>query len=346
MADPEFTPLLLSPYDEFVGDASLARVATKVINNLPPQQRCVLSARDATNMHLLVSSVDSNVIDRVASTLVPWAKGAWIIVLAFPHHAYAIDIGGKAIVSPVNSKFAAIDPNTRISYIPYKWPQACNFAISMRMANFCLAYKKCRTYGDIVADLEKECATLKASLQSELEINEMLASRAQKREKKLLDAQRATQKSVNAHGRLAALECQRTATVETTFAHELRAMEHDNAGLCAENGRLRKEMSSLESRIELLGLNAHKRNKFTTETVLQVALQCHHYFTYDRFSSSHMRKHIVAENGREELPIGVLSSFPRLIAICDGDVDVIKAACRLLHVRVEGGSVIISSIRM
>jgi hypothetical protein len=69
--------------------------------------------------------------------------------------------------------------------------------------------------------------------------------------------------------------------------------------------------------------------------LVKIALQCNHYFTIDRFSRPHFRDHICHTDRGECIPVDVLSNFPRLRLLCDGDKVIIGAACALLELCVR-----------
>ena len=74
------------------------------------------------------------------------------------------------------------------------------------------------------------------------------------------------------------------------------------------------------------------------ENNLYIAIQCHHYFTYDRYTSEHMRKHIIpCTDGDllERFPLRVLADFPRIKKMCVGDIALVSRACRLLKLQVH-----------
>ena len=342
MVEPEFPPLLLSPCDEFVGDESLARVALNASKNIDSTKRCVLSAYDATNVRMLVSSVGKDAIGKIASTLAPWARNAWVIVLAFPNHAYAIDTRGTPIAASVSTKFCTLKDDAKLTYVPYKWSNTCNFVISMRMAHFMLSFKKCRVVNEMLTEMERNLAELKRALQSELESNEVL----KKREKSMSDAH----KSIVYDKRV---ECHRSSIIKKALARELTDVERVNGKLRSvvtelqsQNAQLRDETAELRAalaenatlRRENASLRKTADDADQAQLILKVAIQCHHYFTYDRYNSLHMRQNIYVEDGREKLPLRVLSSFPRLVSMCNGNIDIIKSACDLLDIKVDGNS--------
>ena len=90
-----FPPLLLSPCDEFVQDASLEKFALKACQTIQEDRCCIMSATDATNRQMLVSSVDIATLSSVAQAFAPWAEQAWVLILSFPHNAFAINTSYK-----------------------------------------------------------------------------------------------------------------------------------------------------------------------------------------------------------------------------------------------------------
>lgn len=330
MSDVAFAPLLLAPYDQFVCDDSLARVARKASNLVAPTKCCLLSALEPTNAHMLVSSVERAVLDRIASTLAPWAKSAWVIVLAYPNHAYAIDMRGKPMSSETRATSAALREPTQLSYIPYRWSSGCEYAISTRMAHFMPAFKRCRVSHALVASLRADVAALKESLQSELTSNERLTMR----EKSLVDARKSIALDRRTEARCASI-------ANKALARELADVERELfercAGYAAELAALRSDVAA-QTTVARTPLTSEEREK--TVVVLKVAVQCHHYFTHDRFSSTHMRLHILVEQGRETLPLSVLASFPRLMTMCGGDLAIIRSACDVLHMQVVNDRVV------
>ena len=112
------------------------------------------------------------------------------------------------------------------------------------------------------------------------------------------------------------------------------------AGLGRGAKALRSEMESTRHSVtELLATHGRESSAVNTSLLTQlvkVAVQCAHYFQYDRFSNEFMRGSLVHDGATEGIRLATLLEFPRMRVLCEGDINMLRAACTLLeHVRVD-----------
>ena len=317
-------PLLLAPSNSFAWDESLMHIASSIMKNRTDVQRCVLSATDCCNINFFVSSVDASVMDAVTAALAPWAKGAVALVLGFPTNAYAIREDGRPIHHSEKARLAAIADQGAVAYTPYRWNQRCTDILTARIAHFHLAYTKSRTALQVYEDGVKERDALKCSLQSELARTESLEKEVESLTRRARRIEAAHRKRCDDRDKAAAHAMKATIA---TLARELEGADEMAVG--RQNGE--SPASELPD------------DDIADSVVLRVALQCRHYFAYDRFSSEHMRKQIAWIDGEECFPIAALAAFPRMVELCGGDAKLIVRACRLLELRVRDETWIVFS---
>ena len=291
-----FPPLLMAPCDVFDGDPSLRKVAEASLRCKSDKNYDVLIAADDEG-NTKFSVLAPPALHRVASALVPWAQRAKVIVIAFPHNAYACDAKGKPFPAPHTAKVVALpdEPPARLEYASCMWTPACEAIVETRLAHFKLAYKRCGVAVEAMDSLLVERDALKASLASELAQAEALRKRFDEAIKK---------REVKASKRLLADKDREQKALVELFARELCNMERASKA---------------------------SRDDDDLARAIQIARQCDHYFSHDRYSSLYFREQLqVGVDGKECVPISTIASFPRLKMLCEGNAQLIETACRAL----------------
>lgn len=293
---------------------------------------------DTKNDVFLVSSVNQRVINGVAESLAPWAKGARVLVLAYPCHAYAVDTKGACLPANASASFDA-KSDRLTAYRPLSWTPSCQNAILMRNAHS----KEHRENYVRQRTLEDQIARLKESLQGELILNEQLGEKLGNMENMTKHASKASERLRKHKQDVAATSC--------VLLSELHHLESEIVTVKGQVEELSSELALVD--LELQTVRSEKGSndaklaalEYDVGLLVQVAMQCFHYFMYDRFTSPYMQQHICIKNGVEHFPLCILAGFPRLVALCDGDVDVIRFACGCLGFDVSEDTVALGSYR-
>lgn len=329
-------PLLLTPRVDFWHDASLYEFLGKRVHAFMRRAGTktpgVLAiAQNSTNTHFYISSVTPEILQLVCRTFARRFDKAGrirVAVLAFPANRCLIDSCGSMLDTSFRSAAPSLVQSVQFS--PLQWSMACTEILHLRDEHMAMCYQRYQVTQEVYADLCAERDELKSALADELMRGESSARMLQRElHRRASHRAESKRKSNEVAAALSERDAARAVARQTAQALRQLAKEHRN---------LKTAVASALARFQVQTVEVAKLMQ-----LLKVALQCKHYFTVDRFSSTHFREHISHTERGESVPVSVLSEFPRIRLLCDGDKTTIGAACALLDLCVCDGLVYLDS---
>lgn len=285
-----------------------------------PQKGLFAISKDDDNSSFTISSMSLEAIRSVTEAFAPSSMRhhakVKVLILLHPHHLCAGDEAGRCI-SNSNDMSIALDSSRR-TFSALVWSTTMQEIIRGRMIHrpvMQVMYKSTMHGQDI--------EVLRTKLGDELIQHENTKMELEK-VRLLLEGERKQLKHLESKKKL--LEA------------SVSKMHH---GLCA----IRDEFQHMRrATTKLLTLHSTEIKAVDTTLLAQlvrVAVQCAHYFRFDRFSSAHMRRSLItSEEGVEGISFATLLLFPRMRDMCVGDSTMLRTACALLDdVRIDKDTV-------
>lgn len=312
--------LLQSPIASFT-ELTLVDLVSQIHRHRKDHRGVCAISENEQNGSFVVSSIGTETMTPLARAFAGAnirAAKVKIIVLLFPHHICAADAHGRAIT--IATKEEPIVLAQRRVFKPLVWSEHLDETIKARL--------QMRPTMEIMQRQANDGLAL-ASLK--MEMGEQLVRE---------EAENAQLAAVNR--KLATTTRRLEGAVERVNALEKKnkLLEAALQGMCKTAKALRSEMESTRHSVrELLSTHGRESSAVNTSLLTQlvkVAVQCAHYFQYDRFSNEFMRGSLVHDGATEGIRLATLLEFPRMRVLCEGDINMLRAACTLLeHVRVD-----------
>ena len=213
----------------------------------------IAMAQNKENATFLISSVDQSVKVMICSSFHITSKTTNVraVILSYPNHMTVIDKNGK---SPSKSNFGQ---GSNHKYVPFVWNCACSAVLKARYTS--IGYYKDYTY---VKDLEDQLESVKKTLADTLLAQENDAATVASLRRELRKAKLCCKKKC-------ATLASKVGALRDSYS-ELKRLVRDK-----ESNFLNEESASIGN---------------TMVMVTKAAMQCHFYFTHDRYSNEYFQK--------------------------------------------------------
>jgi hypothetical protein len=321
-AEKTMLPVLLqSPIASFT-EVTLADLVSQIHRHRRDHRGVCAISENEENRSFVVSSIGTETMTPLARAFAGAnirAAKVKIIVLLFPHHICAADERGRAITIANATGEPVVLAHRRV-FKPLVWNDHLNDTINARLQMRPTMEIMQRQANDGLA-----LASLKIKMGEELVREEAENAQLAAVNRKLATTTRRLNEALE---RVNALEKKKKA-----LGDALQCMYKTAKALRSEMQTTRHSVD------ELLSTHARESSAVNTSLLAQlvrVAVQCAHYFQYDRFSNEFMRGSLIHDGATEGIRLATLLEFPRMCVLCEGDINMLRAACTLLeHVRVD-----------